>query len=53
VVDRVLIDGTVNAVGTVSRGTGWFGSLFQTGQLNTYAFILTLGALALLGVLIL
>jgi NADH-quinone oxidoreductase subunit L len=53
VVDRVLIDGTVNAVGAVSRGTGWFGSLFQTGQLNTYAFILALGALALLGVLIL
>jgi NADH-quinone oxidoreductase subunit L len=52
VVDRVLIDGTVNAVGAVSRGTGWFGSLFQTGQLNTYAFILALGALALLGVLI-
>jgi NADH-quinone oxidoreductase subunit L len=53
VVDRVLIDGTVNAVGTVARGTGWFGSLFQTGQLNTYAFILAVGALALLGVLIL
>jgi NADH-quinone oxidoreductase subunit L len=53
VVDRVLIDGTVNAVGTISRGTGWFGSLFQTGQLNTYAFILAVGALALLGVLIL
>jgi NADH-quinone oxidoreductase subunit L len=53
VVDRVLIDGTVNAVGAVSRGTGWFGSLFQTGQLNTYAFILALGALALLGMLIL
>jgi NADH-quinone oxidoreductase subunit L len=52
VVDRVLIDGTVNAVGAVSRGAGWFGSLFQTGQLNTYAFILALGALALLGVLI-
>ncbi len=52
-VDRVMIDGTVNAVGAVSRGTGWFGSLFQTGQLNTYAFILALGALALLGALIL
>ncbi len=51
-IDQVLIDGTVNAVGTVSRGLGWFGSLFQTGQINTYAFIVTLGALALLGVLI-
>jgi NADH-quinone oxidoreductase subunit L len=51
-VDQVIIDGTVNAVGAVSRGLGWFGSLFQTGQLNTYAFVLTLGALAVLGVLI-
>ncbi len=51
-IDQVLIDGTVNAVGNVSRGVGWFGSLFQTGQLNTYAFILTLGALAVLGVLL-
>jgi NADH-quinone oxidoreductase subunit L len=52
-IDQVLIDGTVNAVGAVARGFGWFGSLFQTGQLNTYAFILTLGALAVLGILIL
>jgi len=51
-IDQVLIDGTVNAVGSIARGFGWFGSLFQTGQLNTYAFILTLGALAVLGVLI-
>ncbi len=53
VVDQLLIDGTVNAVGNVTRGVGWFGSLFQTGQVNTYAFILTLGVLAVLGVLIL
>jgi NADH-quinone oxidoreductase subunit L len=52
-VDRVIIDGTVNAVGSVSRGFGWVGSLIQTGQLNTYAFILVLGALALLGALVL
>ncbi len=52
-IDQVLIDGTVNAVGSVSRGVGWFGSLFQTGQIGTYAFILTLGALVVLGVLIL
>jgi NADH-quinone oxidoreductase subunit L len=51
-IDQVLIDGTVNAVGSIARGFGWFGSLFQTGQLNTYAFILTLGALAVLGALI-
>jgi NADH-quinone oxidoreductase subunit L len=52
-VDQVLIDGTVNAVGMVSRGVGWVGSLFQTGQVNTYIFILTLGALAILGSLLL
>jgi NADH-quinone oxidoreductase subunit L len=52
-VDQILIDGTVNAVGMVSRGVGWMGSLFQTGQVNTYIFILTLGALAILGSLLL
>ncbi|TVP74980.1 MAG: NADH-quinone oxidoreductase subunit L [Gemmatimonadales bacterium] len=51
-VDRIVIDGTVNALGSVSRGVGWFGSLFQTGQVNTYAFILALGALAVLGSMI-
>ena len=51
-IDQVLIDGTVNAVGGVARGLGWFGSLFQTGQVTTYAFLITLGALAILGVLI-
>jgi len=51
-IDQVLIDGTVNAVGGVARGLGWFGSLFQTGQVTTYAFLLTLGALAILGALI-
>jgi NADH-quinone oxidoreductase subunit L len=51
-IDQVLIDGSVNAVGALARGVGWIGSLFQTGQVTTYAFILTLGALAVLGVLI-
>ncbi len=51
-IDQILIDGTVNAVGGVARGFGWFGSLFQTGQVTTYAFILTLSALAVLGALI-
>ena len=51
--DQGLIDGTVNAVGSLTRGLGWFGSLFQTGQVTTYAVVLTLGALTILGVLIL
>lgn len=52
VTDRVVLDGTVNLVGSASKGLGWFGSLFQTGQLNTYAFILAAGAVALLGLLL-
>jgi NADH-quinone oxidoreductase subunit L len=51
-VDHFLIDGVVNLTGALSKGVGWFGSLFQTGQVSTYAFVLTLGALAVLGVLI-
>jgi len=43
----------VNAVGGVARAAGWFGSLFQTGQMTTYAFIVTLGVLAILGAMIL
>ncbi|MSR22938.1 MAG: NADH-quinone oxidoreductase subunit L [Gemmatimonadetes bacterium] len=52
-VDQILIDGSVNAVGSVFKALGWFGSLFQTGQVTTYAFVLTLGALAVLGALLL
>ncbi|MEX2527453.1 MAG: NADH-quinone oxidoreductase subunit L [Gemmatimonadota bacterium] len=52
-VDAFLIDGTVNSVGAITRGFGWMGSLFQTGQVNTYAFLFTLGVLAILGVVIL
>jgi len=48
-VDSVIIDGTVNVVGNLARAFGWVGSLFQTGQINTYAFILTIGVLAILG----
>ena len=48
-VDSVLIDGSVNMVGNLARAFGWVGSLFQTGQINTYAFILTIGVLVILG----
>ena len=50
VVDTVLIDGFVNFVGNFARLAGWSASLFQTGQANTYAFVLTLGVLLVLGV---
>ena len=52
VIDAGVIDGTVNAVGYIARGFGWFGSLFQTGTVNTYAFILSLGVLVILGAVI-
>ena len=52
-IDQFLIDGTVNGIGALARGLGWFGCLFQTGQVTTYAVILALGALTILGALIL
>ncbi|HSW30026.1 MAG TPA: NADH-quinone oxidoreductase subunit L [Longimicrobiales bacterium] len=52
IVDAGIIDGTVNGVGYLARGFGWLGSLFQTGTVNTYAFILTLGVLVILGAVI-
>ena len=48
-VDNVLVDGTANMIGHLARAFGWIGSLFQTGQVNTYAFVLTIGVLAILG----
>ncbi|MFW6206639.1 MAG: NADH-quinone oxidoreductase subunit L [Gemmatimonadota bacterium] len=53
VIDQNIIDGVVNGIGQLSRGLGWIGSLFQTGQVNTYAFVFTLGVLIILGVTIL
>jgi NADH-quinone oxidoreductase subunit L len=50
VIDAGVIDGVVNAVGFIAKGLGWGVSMFQTGSVNTYAFILTLGVLIILGV---
>ncbi len=52
IIDQVIIDGTVNLAGGMARALGWFISLFQTGSVNTYAFIFTLGVLAILGVIV-
>ena len=46
--DQGFIDKSVNLSGRGARGIGWFGSLFHTGQVNTYAFFLTLGLLLVL-----
>ena len=50
VIDARVIDGIVNGVGWAARGVGFIVSMFQTGTVNMYAFVLTIGALIILGV---
>ena len=50
VIDAGVIDGVVNGLGWVARGSGFVISMFQTGTVNMYAFVLTIGALIILGV---
>jgi NADH-quinone oxidoreductase subunit L len=53
VVDATIIDGTVKLVGNGARALGWVGSLFQTGQVNAYAFFMTVGVLVILSMIVL
>ena len=53
VVDVGIIDRFLNALGWVTKGVGWGVSMFQTGAVNTYAFVLTVGALIVLGLSVL
>jgi len=53
VIDATIIDGVVNGVGYLARVIGWVATLLQTGSINTYAFILTIGVLWILGSVIL
>jgi NADH-quinone oxidoreductase subunit L len=46
--DVLVVDGIVNAVGSVVVGTGAVLRLFQSGYVGTYAFFLVLGVLILL-----
>ena len=48
IVDAGLVDGIVNATGSVSRAFGLVGSMVQTGAVNTYAFILMVGVVVIL-----
>ena len=50
VIDATIIDGVVNLVGLLAKGFGWGITMFQSGSVNTYAFILTIGVLIILGV---
>ncbi len=50
IVDDGLIDGLfVNGSAAVARGFGWVGSRLQTGNTGTYAWVLVLGVVAMLG----
>ena len=49
-IDAGLIDGLfVNGSAAFSRGLGWVGSRLQTGSAGTYAWLLVVGVLAVLG----
>ncbi|HSH44912.1 MAG TPA: NADH-quinone oxidoreductase subunit L [Longimicrobiales bacterium] len=48
-VDVGIIDRLVNGSGAVARGLGWVGSRLQTGGVNAYALALVVGAILLLG----
>ena len=49
-IDAGVIDGFfVNGSATVARAFGWVGSRIQSGALGTYAWVLVVGVLAVLG----
>jgi NADH-quinone oxidoreductase subunit L len=49
VVDRAFIDGIIDGSGRMAQGLGLLAGRVQSGQLNTYAFVILIGALAVLG----
>ncbi|MEK7706145.1 MAG: proton-conducting transporter membrane subunit, partial [Myxococcota bacterium] len=48
VVDKRVIDGSVNAVGWLARSLGFFGQLFQSGNVQRYLAIFAIGLAVLL-----
>jgi len=49
-IDVGLIDGLmVNGSAWFARGAGWVGSALQSGQVGTYAWVLVLGVLFVVG----
>jgi NADH-quinone oxidoreductase subunit L len=48
IIDRGIIDGLVDGMGRLAQGLGLLAGRVQTGQLNTYAFVLFVGVLAVL-----
>ena len=49
ILDVGIIDGLVNGAAWTMRGFGRAGSWMQSGQTGTYAWVLLLGVLAVLG----
>ncbi len=47
--DRYVIDGLVDFLGRLSQGLGLLAGRTQTGLLNTYAFVIIVGVLVVLG----
>ena len=45
--DKVVIDGVVNGVGSITSGTGGLIRRLQTGRIQTYVTVLGLSVLAL------
>lgn len=52
VVDRGVIDGVVDGAGRVAQRAGLAFGRLQTGLLNTYAFVIIVGVLAVLGTIV-
>ena len=52
VVDEVLIDGSINGTAYLLNGVGWIMGRMQAGYVQGYAFAMILGAIAVLGYLI-
>ncbi len=52
IVDIKIIDRSVGIVAGGMRALGWLASLTQSGQVNTYAFIFTVGILLIFGIVI-
>ncbi len=46
-IDQHVVDGIVNGVGVASKGLGEIGKYFQTGKVQGYALLATVGLLAL------
>jgi NADH-quinone oxidoreductase subunit L len=49
VVDRGVIDGIVDGSGRLAQSVGLMAGRVQTGQLNTYAFVIVVGVIVVLG----